>query len=145
MTVGVLKEPVNIWGFLSLGWPYIGALSVVWLTHILARRREKMAIKDKAILEQMKADREQAAEVCFIGSQLIFILESFAVRCADVAIDKGKKKRTMIRGLRLRLFPEQRSLKSVWPKWKGTGGCCGHGICTVSWNFLGCFLMPISI
>ncbi|MGX2008631.1 hypothetical protein ACWIVX_02010, partial [Enterobacter asburiae] len=85
MTVGVLKEPMNIWGFLSLCWPYIGALSVVWLTHILARRREKMAIKDKAILEQMKADREQAAELCFIGSQLIFILESFAVRCADVA------------------------------------------------------------
>ncbi|MFE4109423.1 hypothetical protein [Kosakonia sp. YIM B13611] len=92
MAAGLLKEPTNIWGFLSLGWPYIGALSVVWLTHILARRREIMAIKDKAKLEQEKTDREQAAELCFIGSQLIFILESFAVKCTDVAIDKGKKK-----------------------------------------------------
>lgn len=94
MAAGPLKESVNIWVFLSQGWPYIGALSVVWLTHILARCREKMAIKDKAKLEQEKTDREQAAELCFIGSQLIFILESFVVNCADVAIDKGEKEKS---------------------------------------------------
>ena len=63
MAAGPLKEPMNIWGFLSQGWPYIGALSVVLLTHILARRREILAIKDKANLEQEKTDREQAAEL----------------------------------------------------------------------------------
>lgn len=102
MTAEQLKVTINVWGFLSLGWPYIGALLIVLLTHGLARRREKIAIKEKANLEQVATEknklheqeqtvRKQAADLCFIGTQLIFILESFAINCADVAIDKGKK------------------------------------------------------
>ncbi|GAB7259027.1 hypothetical protein [Dickeya ananatis] len=61
MAAEQLKEAINIWGFLSQGWPYIGALSVVWFTHVLARRREKMAIKDKADLEQIAAEKKSTA------------------------------------------------------------------------------------
>lgn len=101
MATEPLKGALNFWRFLSQGWPYVGALSVVWLTHVLARRREQIAIIEKAKLEQIAAekkrlheqglsDKKQAAELRFIGSQLIFILESFTVNCADVATDKGK-------------------------------------------------------
>ncbi|MDT3587323.1 hypothetical protein ROL70_20320 [Cronobacter sakazakii] len=103
MPVEQIKDTMNLWGFLSQGWPYLGALSVVWLTHILARHREKKGLEDKAahdlilaeknrLYDQEKADIKQASELRFIGSQLIFILESFAVKCADVAVDKGKRK-----------------------------------------------------
>ncbi|ATF95381.1 Uncharacterised protein [Cedecea neteri] len=105
MAAGPLKEPMNIWAFLSQGWPYIGALSVVCLTHVLARHREKWAIQEKIHLEQKKTDREQAEELCFIGSQLIFMLESFAVSCADVAIDKGKKEESDDRRAQVVIIP----------------------------------------
>ena len=101
MATEQMKQVVNFWGFLSQGWPYAGALSIVWMTHLLTRSREKKAIKEKAQLEEILAekkrlheqelsDRKQASELRFIGSQLIFILESFAVNCADIAVDKGK-------------------------------------------------------
>ncbi|HCI6191194.1 TPA: hypothetical protein NPO42_000950 [Klebsiella quasipneumoniae subsp. similipneumoniae] len=104
MATEQMKEVVNFWGFLSQGWPYAGAISIVWITHLFARSREKKAIKEKAQLEQLMAenkrkqeqelrDQKQASELRFIGSQLIFILESFAISCADVAVDKGKKEK----------------------------------------------------
>ena len=46
MPVEQIKDTMNLWSFLSQGWPYLGALSVVWLTHKLARHREKKGLED---------------------------------------------------------------------------------------------------
>lgn len=57
MATEQMKQVVNFWGFLSQGWPYAGALSIVWMTHLLTRSREKKAIKEKAQLDEILAEK----------------------------------------------------------------------------------------
>ncbi|MBA8563692.1 hypothetical protein HVV49_23420 (plasmid) [Citrobacter freundii] len=59
MAVEQIKDTMNLWGFLSQGWPYLGALSVVWLTHILARHREKKGLEDKAAHDLILAEKKR--------------------------------------------------------------------------------------
>lgn len=70
---------VSLWVPVITGLAGIGgALGGQYVSHIYARQREKDA-----------ASRKRHDELLFITTELVFLLEQFAERCAEVATDHG--------------------------------------------------------
>ncbi|ORM59853.1 hypothetical protein HA45_22400 [Pantoea rodasii] len=69
-----MVEGISVWvPVISAGAGIVGALSSQWLSHIFVTRREKRASEEKLNRERY-----------FIGTELVFLLEQFAVGCAGV-------------------------------------------------------------
>lgn len=100
MTVQV-QEHFAAWPVVAAGMTVAGAVLVVFLTHYVTRRREKLALQEKHALdqklarekylqEQQASEERRRTELQFIGIELIFLLEAFAEKCARVAQDNGE-------------------------------------------------------
>ncbi|CAH0139205.1 hypothetical protein SRABI106_00176 [Rahnella aquatilis] len=70
-----------------------GVIITLLFNALESKRRRKNELEDvsiRRINEFEDAKRIQDSDLCFISTQLIFILEEFAQRCADVAGDQGE-------------------------------------------------------
>lgn len=74
---------------ISVSIPAFVALRSMRLNHLLTAERDALAHRRQKELLQHTAEEQRRRERHFISTELIFILEAFAVECADVAIDKG--------------------------------------------------------
>ncbi|MDU4749187.1 MAG: hypothetical protein E6X99_23725 [Pantoea sp.] len=79
VAVQVINQGPGIWGNVATGLITAGAaIAGILLTHHFTLRRERLAAEDKLQKEKH-----------FIATELIFMLEQFAERCAQVAVDTG--------------------------------------------------------
>ncbi|HCW0180238.1 TPA: hypothetical protein OW286_003619 [Citrobacter freundii] len=67
------------------------ALLVTRLNHRYAREREVMAAAERVRHEQQQAEDKRQKELIYIATELVFLLEEFAERCALVAADSGEQ------------------------------------------------------
>ncbi|ADU72151.1 hypothetical protein [Pantoea sp. At-9b] len=75
MTAGI-----SVWvPVISAGAGILGALGSLWLSHIFITKREKRASEEKMNRERY-----------LIASELVFLLEQFAINCELVTRDTGK-------------------------------------------------------
>lgn len=68
----------------------IGGPFAIVLTHRLTSARELKMLDEKRYREKQDAEEKRLSELAFISVELIFRLEEFAKRCADVAQDYGE-------------------------------------------------------
>lgn len=81
------------------------ALRSIRQNHQLTLEREAQAHKRQKELQQHTAEEQLRRERHFICTELIFILEGFAVECADVVIEKGTPKEKSVSGRQEILIP----------------------------------------
>lgn len=111
-----IKQATNVWDFLSKGWPYAYAIASLWFAHLLTQRREKRAQREKKLSEQAAAEEKRQTDLRFISVEIIFMLEEFAQRCADVSQDYGEPDRD---GYHIAVFPSPDiSFTGVKGDWK---------------------------
>lgn len=65
-------------------------LLVSWLNHRYAREREAIAAEERQRHELSITEDKKAKELLFIPTELVFLLEDFAEKCALVAADNGE-------------------------------------------------------
>lgn len=85
VTVQLITQGAGIWGNVATGLTtglLTGGITLagIWLTHRFTLHREKRASEDKVKRERL-----------FIATELIFLLEEFAEKCALVAADNGER------------------------------------------------------
>lgn len=69
---------------------FCAALVVNKINHKYALERETLAAKERQRQEQLLAEDKRQKELLFIATELAFLLEEFADKCALVAADNGK-------------------------------------------------------
>lgn len=69
---------------------FCAALVVNKINHKYALERETLAAKKRQRQEQLLAEDKRQKELLFIATELVFLLEDFAEKCALVAADNGE-------------------------------------------------------
>ncbi|MBK5017266.1 hypothetical protein [Pantoea sp. S62] len=90
---------------ISTSVPAFIALRSIRQSHNLTLERDAQAHKRQRELQQDNDERLRRRERHFISTELIFILEAFAVECASVALDKGIPRELPAKGKQEVLIP----------------------------------------
>lgn len=69
---------------------FCAALVVNKINHKYALERETLTAKERQRQEQLLAEDKRQKELLFIATELVFLLEDFAEKCALVAADNGE-------------------------------------------------------